>query len=90
MVEQWEDRRFSVECITAEVQDLYRLDATQATRIKQINYDFYDRVSKASFHYLLNEQACEQEIEKLTQEKNEAIMRVVQHRAMQGRKVGLH
>lgn len=91
-VQQWEDRRFSVECITAEVKDLYRLDAGQARRIQEINYDFYDRVNKASLHYLLNEEACEKEIERLTLEKNEAVMSVVNHRMNHrtaGRTVGL-
>lgn len=76
-VQQWEDRKFSVACITAEVQGLYNLNEGQARLIQQINYDFYDEVSKTSLQHLFDEKQCEQEIETLTQKKNAAVMKVV-------------
>ncbi|MBL0739621.1 hypothetical protein [Chryseolinea lacunae] len=85
-VQQWEDRKFSVACITAEVQGLYNLDEVQARLIQQINYDFYDEVSKASIHHLFDEQKCEQEIETLTQKKNAAVMKVVKQGEKRGAK----
>jgi hypothetical protein len=72
----WEERTAFVENITWELQNQLTLSKSQTQKIMEINYEFYDAISKvqqqSSKHAVLDEQ-----INLLITDKNRKIMSVL-------------
>lgn len=70
-------RESSVTHSTWEFQHLFDLDDDQTTQIKQINYEFYDKVSDAYAGDIFDEPALEAEIDAIMDNRQERIMKVL-------------
>ena len=67
----WEERTAFVETITWELQSQLALTKGQTTKIKEINYEFYDAV------VCLQQQGTDEQIDKLINDKNTKILKVL-------------
>lgn len=70
-------REASVTHSTWEFQHLFDLDDDQTTRVKRINYEFYDKISDAYAGDLFNGAALEAEINAIMDSRQERIMSVL-------------
>lgn len=67
----WEERTAFVEDITWELQSQLALTKGQATKIMEINYEFYDAVSS------MQHKGTDEQIDKLITDKNSKILNVL-------------
>ena len=67
----WEERTAFVENITWELQSQLTLSKSQTLKIKEINYEFYDAVSR------MEKQGTDEHINQLIDDKNRKIMKVL-------------
>lgn len=84
-------RESSVTHSTWEFQHLFDLDDDQTTKIKQINYEFYDKVSDAYADDIFNSHTLDAEIDVLMDRRQERIMGVLneyQKRKWEGLSLG--
>lgn len=75
--QQWEERRFSVEYFTAELQCMLKLDQSQTQQMQQINYDFYDKTLKAYTDNLFDASQCSSEIQMLREKRDATMLQVL-------------
>ena len=67
----WEERTAFVENITWELQSQLTLSKSQALKIMEINYEFYDAVSN------IKQQGTDEQVTRLISDKNRKIMKVL-------------
>jgi hypothetical protein len=75
--QQWEERRFSVEYFTAELQCMLKLDQSQTQQMQQINYEFYDKTLKAYTDNLFDASQCSSEIQMLREKRDATMLQVL-------------
>lgn len=75
--QQWEERRFSVQHFTAEIQCMLKLNESQAQQLEKINYDFYDKASKAYASSLFDESRYCTEMQVLCAKREASLMKVL-------------
>lgn len=73
----WEARTAFVENITWELQSQLTLSRSQTLKIMEINYDFYDEISKVSNGDDFENKIIDDQISRLISDKNRKIMNVL-------------
>ena len=68
---RWEERTAFVENITWEIQSQLTLSKSQRLKIMEINYEFYDAVSR------VEQRGAEEQITRLIGDKNRKIMNIL-------------
>ncbi|HEY9049118.1 MAG TPA: hypothetical protein VIN08_24625 [Ohtaekwangia sp.] len=77
LMQQWEERKISVEHSTAELQCTLKLDASQTVKMQEITYEYYDQMAKAYSKYFFNTEKCEDEVRQLQKRREQTVFKVL-------------
>ncbi len=76
-MQQWEERKMSVENSTAELQCTLKLDPSQTVKMQEITYEYYDQMAKAYSRYFFNTAKCEDAVRTLQQRRNQTMLQLL-------------